>query len=96
MFKDFGHFCIAYLNCHGQTGLNLSKQLQIEDFIKFYQIDILHLQETYIEDDTFSECKFISSNFILIHNNSHSEYGTASLVKSYLPTENIILLNQGE
>ena len=86
---------VAYLNCHGQTGLNLSKQLQIEDFMKCYEIDILHLQETFIEDDTFSECKYISSNFITIHNNSHNKYGTASLVKSNLPAEDIILHESG-
>jgi hypothetical protein len=50
---------VAYLNCHGQTGFNLSKQLQIEDFIKVYEIDILHLQETFIEDDTFSEFQWL-------------------------------------
>ena len=86
---------VAYLNCHGQTGFNLSKQLQIEDFIKVYEIDILHLQETFIEDDTFSECNFIISNFTIIHNNSHNRYGTASLVKSCLPAENIILHESG-
>ena len=43
---------IAYLNCHGQTGLNLAKQLQIEQFVKSVKIDILHMQESFIDDDT--------------------------------------------
>ena len=86
---------IAYLNCHGQTGLSLSKQLQIEDFIKQNKVDILHLQETFIEEDSFSQCKFISSNFNIIHNNSHNKYGTASLVKFYLPAQDVILHHSG-
>ena len=86
---------IAYLNCHGQTGLSISKQLQIEDFIKQNKVDILHLQETFIEEDSFSQCKFISSNFNIIHNNSHNKYGTASLVKFYLPVQDVILHHSG-
>ena len=86
---------LAYLNTHGQTGLNLSKQLQIEEFLNSNKIDILHLQETFIDDDTFSQCSYINSNFIIIHNNSNNMYGTASLVKSTLPTENIILHESG-
>ena len=65
---------LAYLNTHGQTGLNLSKQLQIEEFLKSNKIDILHLQETFIDDDTFSQCNYINSNFITIHNNSNNMY----------------------
>ena len=86
---------IAYLNCHGQTGFNLSKQLQIEEFIQQNQLDVLHLQETFIEEDTFSECKFISSNFTLIHKNSNNRYGTASLIKFCLQIENVILHESG-
>ena len=86
---------VAYLNCHGQTGLKLPKQLQIEEFLKSYKIDILHLQETFIDDNTFSECSYISSNFITIQNNSHNNFGTASLVRSDLQAENIILHESG-
>ena len=32
---------IAFMNIHGQTGLDESKQVQIENFIKSYKIDIL-------------------------------------------------------
>ena len=86
---------IAYLNCRGQTGFNDSKQLQIENFIQTYEIDILHLQECHVEENTFSLCKFIMSDFTLIHNNSNSKYGTASLVKISLPIENVILHHSG-
>ena len=86
---------LAYLNAHDQTGLNLSKQLQIEEFLKSNKIDILHLRETFIDDDIFSQCNYINSNFITSHNNSNSMYGTACWVKSTLPTENIILHESG-
>ena len=86
---------VAYLNCHGQTGLDLPKQLQIEEFLKSYKIDILHLQETFIDDNTFAECSFISSSFIIIQNNSHNNFGTASIVRSDLPVDDIILHESG-
>ena len=71
---------VAYMNCRGQTRFNISKQLQIENFLQTYNLDILHLQECQIDDETFTECNFISSNYSLIKNNSHNQYGTASLV----------------
>ena len=86
---------IAFLNCHGQSGFSQSKQLQIEDFVKCFKIDILHLQETCIDEESFSECRFISSNFIIIHNNSSNRYGTASLIKYNLPVKDIILHESG-
>ena len=78
---------VAYLNIRGQTGLPLSKQLEIQDFISQYRLDILHLQEIDIKEDTFSECKRICSDFNLLSNNSPSKYGTASLVRSDFPIE---------
>ena len=71
---------LAYINCRGQSGFTESKQLQIENFIQCNSIDILHLQESHVEDDSFSQCKFIMSNFNIIQNNSQTKYGTASLV----------------
>ena len=81
---------ISYINIRGQTGLNIDKQFQIEDFIKVNNCDIIHLQEVNIESDTFSECSYIESNFSLITNNAENKYGTASLVKSDLLVENIL------
>ena len=81
---------ISYLNIHGQTGLQLDKQLQIEEFVKYSRSDIIHLQEIDIQDDTFNECNFIKSNFTVITNNAGNKYGTASLVKNDLPVENVM------
>ena len=85
----------AFINIRGQTGLPLSKQLQIEQFIKDNNVDILHLQEVNIEKNTFSECNTISSNFNLIVNNSQNRYGTASLVKNEFEVENIVMDKEG-
>ena len=86
---------IGYLNCRAQTGFNESKQLQIENFLKMYSLDILHLQETHIEENTFSQCSFILSNYEIIHNNSPTKYGTSSLIRLSLAVENIILHHSG-
>ena len=80
---------IAYMNIHGQSKFTESKQVQIEDFIRFNNIDVAHLQEVEICDDTFSECNFISSSFNIISNNAANKYGTSSLVKNELFYENV-------
>ena len=54
---------IAYLNMHGQTGLQIPKQKQLEDFIRRNNIDVLHTQEINIVEDMFSQCHFLSSNY---------------------------------
>ena len=69
----------AFINIRGQTGLPLSKQLQIDQFIK----------------DTFSECNTIISHFSLIVNNSQNRYGTSSLVKNEFGVENIVMDKEG-
>ena len=86
---------VAYLNIRGQSGLTIVKQLQIEAFAKFNHCDIVHLQEAHIEDATFSTCDFINSSYNIIDNNSINKYGTASLVKSELCTENICCDSEG-
>ena len=80
---------ILSINTWGQTNLTLQKQLQIEDLIKFHKSDIIHLQETDLDDKTFSACKFITNNYTVIANNSPTGYGTASLVRNDLDVENI-------
>ena len=72
---------VAFINIRGQTGFNLAKQFQIEEFIRHNRIDILHLQESNIEENTFNDCKLITSSFNLIVNNSQNKYGTASWSK---------------
>ena len=77
------------MNIHGQSKLPAVKQLQIQDFLKYNKIDILHMQEIEINEDTFSECDFISSSFNLISNNSENQYGTATLIRSDLEFKNV-------
>ena len=85
----------SYVNIRGQTGLQIGKQLQIEEFLKHSKSDILNLQETHIVSDTFSDCHFITSNYSVISNNARNKYGTASLVKSDLMVENIMMDTEG-
>ena len=80
---------VSYLNIKGQTGFPTEKQFQIENLLKFSSSDILHLQETHIDDDTFEQCSFIKANYFVIPNNAANKYGTASLVKNDLHVENI-------
>ena len=47
---------VAYMNIQRQTGLNVSKQTQIEEFLKKNKIDILNCQEINIEEDSFKSC----------------------------------------
>ena len=65
-----------------------NKQLQLEAIMKRYKCDIVHLQETYIEDSSFQHCAFIKGNFSILSNNNISGYGTASLVHNGLKIEN--------
>ena len=53
---------VAYLNVHGQSRMPISKQKQIEDLISRENIDILHLQEINVDENTFAQCNFIQSN----------------------------------
>ena len=81
---------VATLNIQGQLSLNIAKQQQIQDFIKFNNLDILHLQEIEVSSDTFEMCSYISSTYNIIQNNSpNNKYGTASLVRRDFVIENI-------
>ena len=82
---------IGFLNFRGQLRLTIARQKQAEDFILKYKLDILHCQEIQIEDDTFSQCNFIQSNYYIIKNNSSNNYGTASIIKNNLTISNINL-----
>ena len=86
---------VAYLNIHGQTGLPTSKQKQIEDFIKFNGVDILHCQEINVSDEIFEDCNYIKSTYNIIQNNAINKYGTASIVKNFLNVENIKMDTSG-
>ena len=80
---------IAYINIQGQSKLSEAKQVQIEDFVKFNKIDVAHIQESEISDETFSNCNFISSSFNIYTNNAANKYGTSSLVRNNFPVENV-------
>ena len=82
-------FKTAFMNIKGQSGLNINKQIQIEKFIKKYNLDALHLQEINIDSDSFSTCEFLSSNYNIISNNSISGYGTATILRTDFSPENI-------
>ena len=46
---------VAHINCVAKSGLNLGKQLEIQSFLIVNTIDILHLQEVRISDETFTQ-----------------------------------------
>jgi len=83
--------CIAYINIHGQTGLTIEKQLQIENSMIRNDIDICHCQEIHVEDNTFEECTLLSSSYNITSNSSDNRYGTASLDKNCHNISNINL-----
>ena len=86
---------VAYMNIHGQTGLDDAKQVQIEDFVKTYKIDVLNCQEINITDDTFKHCNYLASSYDVITNNAPNKYGTCCLVSNSFETDNIKLDTQG-
>ena len=86
---------IAFLNCKGQSGFTVSKQLQIQNFLITNDVDILNLQETHVENDSFSACNVISSNYEIIKNNSNSKYGTCTLVRNTFEVQERILHQSG-
>ena len=77
------------MNIHGQSGLGEPKQIQIKNFMKFYKIDILNCQEINIDEDSFSNCDFISSSFSIITNNAQNKYGTCSIVSNNYVPDNV-------
>ena len=81
---------IATINLYGQTGMNPSKLLELEYFIECHKLDIVCLQETNISENTFSECRFITSSRLhIIINNSSTNYGTYILLKKTFSISNI-------
>ena len=84
-------FKIGYLNLRAQTGFDITKQAQVEHFVKQHMFDILHLQEAQILEDSFDSCDYITSNYSILSNNARNPYGTASLVAISLEPRNIKL-----
>ena len=83
------------MNSRGQTGLNSTKQLQIESFIIREKLDILNLQEINIIEDSFSSCNTICSSFNIISNNAANKYGTASIIKSDFSPSSVLFDTKG-
>ena len=75
---------VASINCKGQTKLNPSKQLLLDDLLRIKKLDVIFLQEVFIPTDAFSICPYIISNFNVFTNNSNNEYGTATLIRNSL------------
>ena len=88
-------FKCAFMNIRGQTGLTHDKEMQIENFLKIHNIDALHLQETYIDSDSFSKCEYINANYNIWANNSSNKYGTSCIIRSDLNPENFRFDTQG-
>ena len=88
---------VAFINCVGQSRFPISKQLEIQSFVCSNNIDILHMQECRMDDDTFSQCGFLTSNFNLFSNNTPNEsnYGTATMVRSDIEVTNVHTDNEG-
>ena len=71
--------------------MNESKQSQIEDIIRKKKVDVIHLQEADIGENTFDTCSLICSSYDIIPNNAQNGYGTASIIKSDLTVTNVRL-----
>ena len=54
---------VSFMNVHGQSNFTVSKQLQIQDILKYKNIDILNLQEVEISSDTFESCDYVNMNY---------------------------------
>ena len=86
---------VGFMNIRGQTGLTSTKQIQIESFIIREKLDILHLQEINITEESFTSCNTISSSFSIISNNAINKYGTATIIKSDFSPENLLFDTKG-
>ena len=85
---------IAYLNTYGQSGLSNQKLLELENFIELNRLDIVCLQETDIQENTFCGCNILS-RFIPIVNNNKSGYGTCTLVRKTFSYDNVVKDSEG-
>ena len=89
-----GNLKIGFINIYGQTGFRSNKVLELDNFINHHKLDVICLQETDIDQNTFSECNILR-RFSLIINNSSTGYGTCILVRKDLSVDNIIKDSDG-
>ena len=85
----------GFINIHGQTKLPQTKQNQIEYLVKEFNVDILHMQETQIDESAFENNPFIANNFNIIFNNSETGYGVCSLINRKFSTKDELLHPSG-
>ena len=85
---------VAFLNTYGQSGLSNQKLLELENFIEYNRLDIVCLQETDIQDYTFSGCSILN-RFNPIINNNKSGYGTCTLLRKNINYENVVKDSEG-
>ena len=85
---------VSFINTYGQSGLSNQKLLELENFIEFHRIDIVCLQETDIQENTFSGCNILN-RFAPIINNNKSGYGTCTLVRKTFKYENVVKDSEG-
>ena len=85
---------VAFINIHRQSGFTKGKVIELEEFIELYRLDIVCLQETNIEPNTFSDSK-IPERFNIITNNSKNGFGTCMLVRRIFSYENVIMDTDG-
>ena len=95
MNNSYTDVTVLYINTRGQTKFTVQKQLCIQDLCIKFKCDIVHLQETDVDDNVFEHCSFINENYTIISNNSPSGYGTCSLVKNELKVNNVRFDTQG-
>ena len=72
------------MNVEGQSDLNIVKQKAIESFIRRNNYDVVLLQEIDIKNDSFENCDYINSNYVIYSNNARNAYETATMVSSNL------------
>ena len=87
--RQNSYLTLGSLNICGQSGLNLVKQKQIEDFISSYRLDILACQEINVEDETFYQCRQIQQNYTIVRNNAINKYGTALFISNQISFDNL-------
>ena len=95
MAASNGNLVIGYQNIYGQTSFNQSKQKQIEHQLIEHGIEIMHLQETNINEASFHYCPFINQNYNMIFQNNSSGYGVCSLVHKKLTISNEMIHPDG-
>ena len=64
---------LGFVNVFGQTGFKPDKVQRISELTKEYNLDIIHLQETQVEFDSFEGDEYLNNNFNIIPNNAQSK-----------------------